>query len=120
MSCSTPGAPLGVAGAAARDPRIEELRQMGLNPAWTLVADAIGYEAFIAAWTVMSANRDFMDGRNRITIPDISMLHLYQRNLLVRDLARRGFNHRQIRNEMLRTTGLALTQWQIQHIIRDH
>lgn len=93
---------------------------MGMSPVWTFVADAVGYETFLTMWTVMSSNREFMDGRNRITIPDISMLHLYQRNLLVRDLARQGYSPKQIRNEVARRAGLALTQWQIQHIIRDH
>lgn len=102
-----------------RDARIEELRQLGLGPVWVRVAEAIGYETFLAAWSVMSANRDFMDGRNRLTIPDISLLHTYQRNLAVKSLARRGFQPRQIRDEMLRSAGLPLSYYQIQHIIRE-
>lgn len=121
-SCSSSESALGASPAqpaAARDPRVEELRQLGLGPVWVRVAEAIGYETFLAAWSVMSANRDFMDGRNRVTIPDIGLLHQYQRNLAVKDLARRGFQPRQIREEMIRRAGLALTHWQIQHIIRD-
>lgn len=121
FSAAAPPAPTPAAAPAAadRDPRLEELRQLGLGPVWVRVAETIGYETFVAAWAVMSANRDFMDGRNRITIPDISLLHIYQRNLAVRSLARRGFLPRQIRDEMLRTAGLALSGYQIEHIIRD-
>ncbi len=123
-SCSSSGGGFSAAAppaaaTAERDPRVEELRQLGLGPVWVRVAETIGYETFIAAWAVMSANREFMDGRNRITIPDISLLHIYQRNLAVRSLARRGFRPRQIRDEMLRSAGLALSPYQIQHIIRD-
>lgn len=125
LSCSAfagalgaPSAPAPVA-PGARDPRIEELRQIGLGAVWVRVADAIGYESFLTAWSVMSSNRDFMDGRNRTTIPDISLLYRYQRNLLVRGLAKGGLNKRQIFNEVARLTGLALTENQIEHIIRN-
>ena len=122
-SCSALDVALGDApprsAGAERDPRIDELRQLGLGPVWVLVAESIGYETFLAAWAVMSANPDFMDSRNRITIPNIARLHTYQRNLAVRSLARRGFLPRQIRDEMIRTAGLLLSLYQIQHIIRE-
>src|SRR5688500_7812300 len=55
-SCSTPEVPVGPAGAAgARDPRVEELRRMGIRPEWIKVADAIGFESFVAAWQVLAA-----------------------------------------------------------------
>lgn len=123
-SCSAFAGALGAPPAPApvspgeRDPRVEELRQIGLGAVWVRVADAIGYENFLTAWAVMSSNRDFMDGRNRTTIPDISLLYRYQRNQLVRSLAQRGLSKKQIFNEVARLTGMALTDHQIEHIIR--
>lgn len=123
LSCNALDAPLGAPAAplaaSQRDPRVEELRQIGLGAVWVRVADAIGYENFLTAWAVMSSNRDFMDGRNRTTIPDISLLYRYQRNQLVRGLASQGMNRRQIFNEVARLTGMALTDNQIEHITRD-
>ena len=91
---------------------------MGLGTVWVRVAEAIGYEAFLVVWRTISVNRDFMDKRNRVSIPDIGLLHHYQRNLLVRELASQGLVTRQIQQEMLERTGERLSKFQVEHTLR--
>lgn len=68
---------------------------MGIRPEWIKVADAIGFEAFIAAWQVLAAQP--LDERGRITVPAMKNYYNFQRNEVIRSLASAGHNSLQIR-----------------------
>lgn len=107
-SCSASGAPLGAAAPAAgdqlveRDPRIEELRLMGVRPLWVKVADRVGFEAFIEVWRTLSDNQELLDERNRITVPTFLTYHWFQRNQVIRSLAGEGLRPSEISERMTR------------------
>lgn len=107
-SCSASGAPLGAAPPAAgdqlveRDPRIEELRLMGVRPLWVKVADRVGFEAFIEVWRTLSDNQELLDERNRITVPTFLTYHWFQRNQVIRSLAGEGLRPSEISERMTR------------------
>lgn len=85
--CTNSDAPLG-AQKNARDPRIEELRKIGLGAQWTDVADAIGFDAFVAMWRALDHHAA---GENqRLYIPRFSAYARYQRNRYIQSLADAG------------------------------
>ncbi len=92
---------------------------MGLGVVWVKVAEELGYEAFLAVWRTLSLNRDFMDKRNRVSIPDIGLLFHYQRNQCIRELAAHGLVPRQIQQRMLEDTGEKLSIFQVEHALRS-
>ena len=63
---------------------------MGVHPVWILAAARIGWENFIGAWEIFSANADLLDARNRITLPSIETYRRFQRNESIRSMLRSG------------------------------
>ena len=45
------------AAAPEKDPRLQQLREIGLNHIWQEVAGAIGYDNFIKMWQILEKNR---------------------------------------------------------------
>lgn len=46
-----------------RDPRIDELKKMGLHIAWIRVAEEIGFDNFLKMWRVIDGEEKFQDER---------------------------------------------------------
>jgi hypothetical protein len=96
-------------GAAADDPRIAELRRVGLPRIWITAAQAIGYDAFMVLWRVlMSAGH--VDDRCRVVVPNYARYVRYQRNQLIRQLVADGFDVDEIRERVAGATGETLTE----------
>ena len=55
------------AAAPEKDPRLQQLREIGLNHIWQEVAGAIGYDNFIKMWQIL-------DGHDEIRRPDGAIL----------------------------------------------
>lgn len=103
---------------AGRDPRVEELRQMGLRPPWIAVADSIGFEPFIQFWQTLSANQDMLDGRNRVTMPSIQVYLRFLRNHLIRTLAASGASATAICESLKRDHGMAVEIGAVRWVMR--
>jgi len=75
-----------------RDPRINELREMGLQRHWIDVAETIGVDNFMAAWRILDAEKDFsvQSGRMMIPLRAYSAYLRYQRNRYIETLASMG------------------------------
>ena len=76
----------------AGDPRLGELRAMGLAPVWLHVAETIGHEAFIAMWRIVDAEPTFRrDSDNLMMLlrPFRSYLR-FQRNRYIESLHAQG------------------------------
>lgn len=99
-SCSASGAPLSAREAAATDPRLAELREMGIHPLWIIVASSIGLDAFVRQWEVFSAHMDLLDGRNRITLPSIKTYRRFQRNQAIRSMLLAGKPPKEVSEEL--------------------
>jgi hypothetical protein len=118
-SCNASGFDFGAAPAGTRrDPRIEELRRMGLRITWVQVAERIGFEAFVDAWQVLAANVDLLDDRGRITVPKFSTYHAFQRNQVIRSLAATGASAREIRDELANVHKLRVSTKSITAVLR--
>lgn len=99
-SCTISGERPSARSAAATDPRLAELREMGMHPLWIIVAASIGWDAFVRQWEVFSANMDMLDGRNRITLPSIDTYRRFQRNQTIRSMLRAGKAPKTISEEL--------------------
>lgn len=85
-----------------RDPRLEELREMGLQREWLDVADAIGVDEFLKVWRILDASssahsRKGEDGRLMIPIRAYGTYLRYQRNRYVEALSEMGYTPPEIR-----------------------
>ena len=111
-------APSPVPGAPTdRDPRLAELRAMGLQRSWIRVAEEIGVDALLAAWRILDADpSSSYDGTTlRVPLRSYKTFLKYQRNRYVEDLARRGLPPDEIRRRLLRQLGESVS---IRHIKR--
>lgn len=118
--CSFPRRAVGARSAgAADDPRIEELRRVGIGRAWLRVAQAIGFEAFLAAWQVLASDESILDDRSRVLVPSPTRYSRYQRNLLIRQLHEQGLDPRAIVQNIRRTLNEQITESHVQRLLRQ-
>lgn len=70
-----------------RDPRLDELRAMGLPGTWLQVADTIGFDAFMQMWRILDADESLHeDGRIKAYIRHYRSYLRYQRNRYIETL----------------------------------
>ena len=74
------------------DPRLQQLREMGIGKTWLRVADVVGFEAFMGIWMILGEDESI-----RIRIPPYSKFRRYQRNQLIKDLSEKGLRCDQIK-----------------------
>lgn len=101
-----------IAELGAGDPRIEELRECGLNPLWVRMAEYAGFERFIAMWSMLDQAEPVLDDRRRLYVPCLERTFLrHQRDQLISALARAGMGPAEIEQRLgpLRSTaGISL------------
>ena len=97
--CTKTGPALGAAPSPAADPRLKELRRVGLPQPWPRVAALLGYDDFMRLWQAL-ATVDNLGGRDRVVWPKLSTYLRYQRNLFMRTLAADGHSVEQIRDQL--------------------
>ena len=76
------------------DPRIQELREMGLGKKWLMIAEAIGFDAFMAMWRILDSD-DIEDtgissDRIRVWVPAFNRYLKFQRNRYIIFCASQG------------------------------
>ncbi len=87
-----------------RDPRMTELRAMGLPSVWLRVAETIGVDAFLATWFILDAEPSFQEQAPgepiRIALRRFSSWLRFQRNRYIEALAAAGANPREIQERL--------------------
>lgn len=87
------------------DPRLDEMKQMGLQRVWLDVAEAIGVDNTLRAWRIIDADSSSIGEAGRLLVPlrSYSTYLRYQRNQYIQTLADNG-----------------LKPPEIQKILKDH
>lgn len=109
-------------GEKKRDPRLDELRRIGLPPVWLSVADAIGADAFLEMWRILDAKGKVTDGGSMIEAklrPYRSYLR-FQRNSYIKALKALGMNPQQIRKALEKQMSERLSITRITHISKAY
>lgn len=76
-----------------RDPRIDELRKMGLQKPWIEVAESIGMDAFLKVWRILDSDMTNVgdDGRLLVPLRAYSSYLKFQRNRYIETLTGLGY-----------------------------
>lgn len=93
------GAPVAdpLADLGAGDPRVEELRECGLNELWIRMAELVGFERFIAMWSMLDQAEPVLDDRRRLYVPCLEKTFLrHQRDQIISAMARSGLGPTEI------------------------
>ncbi|MBU1652647.1 hypothetical protein KKA00_10530, partial [bacterium] len=102
-----------------RDPRLDELHQMGLQRAWLEVADIIGVDNFLAMWRLLdSAFQSSMEdyGRTLVPIRAYRSYLKFQRNRYIHTLIKMGFKTHEILEKLRTQLGEEITVRQVDRI----
>ena len=99
------------------DPRLEELRRIGLPRVWMAVALQLGFDAFMSLWQVLM-REGHVDDRNRVVVPNYSRYLRFQRNQLIRELDDEGLTADEIRRHLRKVTGQELDITHIRRTMR--
>lgn len=101
-----------------RDPRLEELHEMGLQRVWLEVAECIGVDNMLAMWRILCNSPLRIDGSGRLMVPikDYRAYHRYQRNRYIETLAAQGFSHEEIRKILIAQIGENVSKRHISRI----
>lgn len=114
---------LNFCGAGAqkkRDPRLDELRQMGLQRVWLDVAEAIGVDALLTLWRILDsdqANRVDDNGRVLVPIRTFSTYLRYQRNRYIETLSSMEIPPHEIRERVQRQLGEKISMTHLYRIL---
>ena len=83
-----------------RDPRFDELQQMGLQRVWLDVAAEIGVDALLKLWRILDADQGSIgdDGRLLVPLRSYSTFLRFQRNRYIETLNALGKSPREIRD----------------------
>lgn len=105
-------------GSLVRDPRLAELREIGLGRHWLRVAEEIGVDNFLATWHILSRDDSVQDDCGRVHIPSISTYLRYQRNRVIGTMAADGSTAGEIQQALKERLGYDLTESYIRQLIR--
>lgn len=104
----------------ARDPRLDELRQMGLHATWQKVAAEIGMDAFLAMWRIVDQEQQWHHPKGTLEIPlrHYASYLKFQRNQFIKDLHGRGLSEKQIQYRLGHAFGETIDPSHIKRIAR--
>ncbi|UGA37565.1 hypothetical protein JOS77_26940 [Chromobacterium haemolyticum] len=76
----------------ARDPRLDDLRRMGMHHSWQRVAEEIGMDAFLAMWRILDAEEQWHHsaGGMEVRLRRYRSYEQYQRDAYILQLAESG------------------------------
>ena len=101
----------------ALDPRISQLKKMGLDWKWIKIAENIGFDAFLNMWTLMSDLFDDDRSCIRASIPHVKKLIRFQRNMLIQNLHAQGKDIQAIGDEVQNTYDITMPHSTIRDVI---
>lgn len=99
------------------DPRIDELRTIGLPRAWLQVAELVGFDLFMGLWRILDSEatcRPF-----HIKVPPMSKWQRYQRNRYIVALDAAGARPREIQTKVRRELRETITLRHIWRIVAE-
>ncbi|AXF84310.1 hypothetical protein DTO96_100004 [Ephemeroptericola cinctiostellae] len=94
-----------------RDPRLQELRDIGIHHTWQKVADAIGFDNFLVMWRILDAEESLHNERKGLafTLRRYRSYQRYQRDRLIAALEKKGLTRLQIKKRI--AEGLCEKVW---------
>lgn len=93
--------PLGAKKNRGADPRLDELRDMGMRPRWIQIAEEIGVDAFLRLWRLLDENPPNMPGSTvYVSMPRFTRYLRYQRNRFIEALVTAGVGSTDIRRKI--------------------
>lgn len=103
--------------APPADPRLDELRRMGLPRVWLRVAEAIGIDAFLTTWRILDADPSTWHNETilRIRLRPYRSYLRYQRNRYIEALTAQGLKPEEIQRRLQRQLGESVSH---RHITR--
>lgn len=94
----------GASGAEKKraDPRLDELRAIGLPSVWMRIAERVGFDAWMDIWRMVSEEDAVRhDGGARLPkLRDYSAYLRYQRNLYIRALSAQGYTPKMVQDAL--------------------
>ena len=102
----------------SRDARLDELRSVGLGPTWILVAERIGFDAFVVLWqTLHESTAEAQTGSIRVRIPGFGAWLRFQRNCYIRALAAEGWSSQEISGMVYSAMKMQVSERQIDRVV---
>lgn len=106
--------------SGAEDPRMHELRRIGLSRLWLDIAETIGVDTFLLVWRLLDADpcthQDY-GSTLRIRLHSYATYMRYQRNRFIESLERQGKSPREIQRIILRDLGEKLSDRHIKRLL---
>lgn len=104
----------------SNDPRLDDLRRMGLPRAWLMVAETVGVDAWLEVWRRLSADETLLhDGGQRMPkLRSYDAYLRYQRNRYIEALASRGMSVSQVARAVARNLREPLDEKHVVKIMR--
>ena len=84
------------------DPRLDDLKRLGIHHTWQKVAATIGMDAFLTMWRILDTEEQFQHPKGNLSI-NLRRYRSYvrfQRNEYIRSLAKEGFTKKEIANKL--------------------
>jgi len=104
-----------------RDPRLEELREMGLRRVLQDIAAAIGVDNTLKMWRIIDASETRLgdDGEIRLPFPRYKSYLRYQRNRYIETLVGLGHSITTIRELLNKQLGERLSKRQLSRVVKN-
>lgn len=92
---------------STRDPRLDELRHMGLPRVWLQAAEAVGVDAFLKIWRIIDADPSSWhnDTSLRVRLRPYKSYLRYQRNRFIEALTVQGVKADEIKRRLRQQLG---------------
>ena len=106
-----------------RDPRLDELRRLGLSRRWIQIAETIGFDAFMSVWQILDEDnhgRGPSERENvRIQVPLFAKYLRFQRNRYILALDQTGMPPHEIKRKVRDVLREDVSIGHINRIVRE-
>ena len=104
------------------DPRIQELREIGLGKKWLMIAEEIGFDAFMVMWRILDSDELEDNGmsseRIRVWVPAFRRYLKFQRNrFIIFRASQDDCSAEELRKEIKKQLGESLSVAHIKRIM---
>lgn len=103
------------------DPRLEELRAIGLPKVWMAIAERVGFDAWMDIWRLLDAEEAWHEGEGtlRMRLRRYTAYQRYQRNRYIEALARQGVTPAAARKLLAKNLREFLTEKHVGKLMRQ-
>lgn len=117
-NCSTSNFQKKISPTKKTDPRLSELRQMGLQPVWLEIAEQVGVDVFLYIWRTLDAQPSHFTDEGRVLVPikRYQLFLRYQRNRYIETLQHIGMKPKDIRECVYKQVGETMSLRQIERL----